>query len=114
MYVTIFSSECIEYNKHSQKHKVSLIPLLTEPKPIEIGSSDCSKNSVLPLIFGGSEAIMGEFPHMTAIGWTVYEDTIEWRCGGSIISEHFIMTAAHCVSHRWYEKYIKKSFLINI
>ncbi|CRL05183.1 CLUMA_CG018098, isoform A [Clunio marinus] len=50
-------------------------------------------------IVGGEEAIVGEFPHMTAIGSTEGEK-IFWICGASLISEKFILTAAHCVSRR--------------
>lgn len=60
-------------------------------------------NEGIGLIIGGTEARPAEFPHAAAIGW--YQDGgIEFNCGGSLISEKYILTAAHCLaSHSKYE-----------
>ncbi|XP_021921296.1 venom protease-like [Zootermopsis nevadensis] len=49
------------------------------------------------LIIGGVEAEPKEFPHMAAIGYGA-KNQVSWACGGTLISERFILTAAHCVS----------------
>jgi TM2 domain-containing membrane protein YozV len=50
-------------------------------------------------IVGGERSEVSEFPHISALGYDVLGNT-EFKCGGSIISEKFVVTAAHCVITR--------------
>lgn len=64
-----------------------------------MGSSVSERSTcayLAPLIIGGEKAKNGEFPHMTAIGWKTEEGSLKFLCGGSLISDRFVLTAAHC------------------
>ncbi|KAF5276222.1 hypothetical protein FQR65_LT04027 [Abscondita terminalis] len=61
--------------------------------PISIG--------VGPSVIGGERASAEEFPHMAVLGYGD-ENAILWLCGGSLISEDYILTAAHCTYSQEY------------
>ncbi|CAH2062117.1 unnamed protein product, partial [Iphiclides podalirius] len=55
-------------------------------------------HSTEDLVVGGLNASKREFPHMVLLGFGSSPQTASWACGGSIISERFILTAGHCTS----------------
>ncbi|XP_045773067.1 trypsin-1-like [Maniola jurtina] len=67
-----------------------------------IADRECQKivDSTLPSleshITGGTNASLGEFTHMVTLGYNI-TGVYEFRCGGSLISDSYVLTAAHCV-----------------
>jgi secreted trypsin-like serine protease len=51
------------------------------------------KNEEEAKITGGSDAVISDFP------WQVYLEAGDFTCGGSIIGENWIITAAHCTKN---------------
>lgn len=44
----------------------------------------------------GERSELGEFPFFAAIGYTNLDGDTDFDCGGSLISENFVLSAAHC------------------
>ncbi|XP_031631924.1 serine protease persephone-like [Contarinia nasturtii] len=59
----------------------------------------CNVYSNMPesRILGGQAAAHGEFPWMAALGY-IADLKITFKCGGTIISKDFVLTAAHAIT----------------
>ena len=88
-----FFIECKEYAKLIKTESI-VASLSLDSASQSIDTTQC--DSVMGLVVGGQDADPNEFPHMVAIGYPNFNGEISFNCGGSLISDRFVLTAAHC------------------
>jgi hypothetical protein len=83
--------------KNLEKYEYISLEEYEDPQylPPPPGHKNIGYNNV-SLLVGGEDPGSNEFPHMTAIGRRE-RNSVEWFCGGSLISDKFVLTAAHCI-----------------
>ncbi|XP_050511893.1 serine protease 7-like isoform X2 [Diabrotica virgifera virgifera] len=53
---------------------------------------------LLRRLFGGVETFLKEHPWMVLLGYKTRSGRFKWSCGGTLISQRYVLTAAHCVT----------------
>ncbi|XP_048003663.1 venom protease-like [Leguminivora glycinivorella] len=93
--------KCLEYQRYVN------VCVSSDANPDAYVREDtCSVEEFGDRITGGTPARRSEFPHMALLGCRNTVNTglgpVVWVAGGSLISDRFILTAGHVLSHRDY------------
>lgn len=117
-FVNLKKSECIDENFEGDEEILGLSNAVTERCGFaEVGSSDFQKLfancSAIPYakgyIIGGKRAEPGQWPSLAAI---LLNATRQFFCGGNLITDRHVLTAAHCVHEKRQAKLTAAEILV--
>ena len=63
-------------------------------------AAECPIVQIETKIVGGEEAPIGRYPWLALLGYNRNQNTgnTSWECGGALIGDQFVLTAAHCIN----------------
>ncbi|XP_058451564.1 serine protease snake-like [Malaya genurostris] len=87
------AEKCVEYGEAAFSKEYTNSLGIGEPKLQRV---DRCGHKAVELIVDGEAAKSREFPHMALVGYGGVP-AVQYLCGGSLVSDRYVLTAGHCV-----------------
>ncbi|XP_023169243.2 serine protease snake-like [Drosophila hydei] len=83
----------------SYSNGTQVAPTTLKPPTQRRSVRACEESGYITVsVVNGRATVYREFPFMVALGWrSSFDESIHYRCGGSLIASKFVLTAAHCI-----------------